>query len=160
MGCKAAVICIFLFLVFFTFFYTSITPLHEWLHLTVGEFFGGEGIILHTSYGGSVHYTVQPSHFGFDALIGGVGVASIYTALLIVLWFNRDAWNPEIIAALMPCVTMQLGYGVFEGVFLTRLQHATYIYYGGIVSIVCFTVGAVPALILFFMQLQTKVNQA
>jgi hypothetical protein len=98
-------------------FYATTVPIHEWFHLEVAQFFGGDGVIVKTVYGGAMRFTSMPDGLiglTATAFAGGIGVALIYSLIASLDWLD----DIEQFAAMIPLITSQLAYGLAEGIFL------------------------------------------
>lgn len=107
----------------FMFVALMVTGEHEWIHLNVLRFFGGDGHIIMTPLGGAgVVFTRDPSNFLLVALSGGVGVGLI----LLVKFIYDFKDDPEEAAAIIPFMVSQLAYGIFEGFFIANMPRAQF----------------------------------
>ena len=96
--------------------YTWFTvPLHEWIHLEVLKWLGGDGYIIKTWYGGAVIFTKPPSNPTIVALAGGLGVAILYALIFYWDYYDGD-WEEA--GAVLPQLFSQLFYGVFEASYI------------------------------------------
>lgn len=92
--------------------------LHEWMHLEVAYFFGGEGYIVKTVYGGVTKFTIMPTYPTITALAGGWGVAGLYLLLMSLDWLD----DIEQAAAMIPLITSQFAYGLVEGILVFAIS--------------------------------------
>jgi len=103
---------------FFVAFYWMRLPLHEWLHLTTLLTFGGWGYIEYAVFGAHVIIERMPTHPTIVAFSGGLGLGILF--LIFLLWeLHSENW--EVVAAIIPQMTSELGYGTFEGLLLPVL---------------------------------------
>ncbi len=96
---------------------------HEWIHLRVLKWLGGDGYIQATMFGGECVVTKLPEHgLWLFYLSGGLMTGLIMLALALLEWMDRDY---EKYAALQLCAWPQLTYAVFECLFpdLPLLQY-------------------------------------
>jgi hypothetical protein len=119
------------------------TPIHEWLHLNILRWLGGEGYIVQTWWGAEVIFTKQPSNPTLVALAGGIGVAILY--FLIFYWDYYDG-DLEEASAVLPLIGSQLTYGIFEALFVYRMPLGEYIFWGGLVSGIGWAIGFLVSL--------------
>jgi hypothetical protein len=127
-------------------YYWLTVGIHEYLHLSVLRWLGGDGHIILTPYGGAMlidKMSAVPYSYLLTSLAGGIGVALIYGLLALWNWKDGDI---EEWAALLQISAMQLGYGIYEGIFLNILPFQTYLDYAWIPSIIGFGIVAVPSL--------------
>jgi hypothetical protein len=129
----------------FLLYYWLTVGIHEYLHLSVLRLLGGEGHIILTAYGGAMVFdqmSTNPYGFLLTSLSGGIGVAAIYALLAVWNWKDGDI---EEWAALLPIAAMQLGYGIYEGVFLSILPFQTFLNYAWIPTFIGFGIVIVPS---------------
>jgi hypothetical protein len=156
LGWKNGLASIAEFVTCFVLYFWLTVAIHEFLHLSVLRWLGGDGHIILTGYGGAMVYDKTSSNPYSSLLVGlagGVGVALIYG--LLALWNWKDA-DFEEWAALIPISAMQLGYGIYEAVFLNVLSFETYLKYAWIPSLVGFVVVAVPAFWILVNQIYVR----
>ena len=156
MGLKGGLASIAEFVTCFVVYFGLTVPIHEFLHLNVLRMLGGEGHIILTGYGALMKvdtYSSNPYSSLFIGLAGGIGVALIYG--LLALWNWNDAEFEEW-AALIPIAAMQLGYGIYEAVFVGILPLNTFIAYSWIPASISFAIVALPALWILFRQIEAR----
>ena len=136
---------VFTFLIF-SFFTIAI---HEWLHLSVTQYFGGDGYIIKTWYGAGVVWTIRPEYPQLVAFAGGIGVAIFYSFLAFMDWHD----DIEQAAALLPIIGAQLAYGIVEGFFILDMPASTFRHYAYQALTVGWIVGFLAALIIMVMWL-------
>jgi len=144
MGIKKALESIAEFATCFILYYWLTVGIHEYLHLSVLRWLGGDGHIVLTYYGGAMVFdkmSTVPYGFLLTSLAGGIGVALIYGVFALWNWKDGDI---EEWAALLPISAMQLGYGIYEGIFLSILPFQTFLDYAWIPTIIGFGIVAVP----------------
>jgi hypothetical protein len=159
LGLKNGLASIGEFVTCFILYFWLTLAIHEFLHLNVLRWLGGDGHIILTSYGGAMVYdVVSPNPYSgiLVGLAGGVGVAAIYAVLALWNWKDADF---EEWAALIPIAAMQLGYGIYEVVFLKILPFETYIANAWIPSIVGFVIVAVPTLWILVNQIYSRFSE-
>lgn len=98
---------------FFAFAYFR-HAIHEWCHLTVLQYFGGDGYIVNNIWGVGVHFTKMPTNVTAVAFAGGLGIALFYLFLMYMDWDD----DPEQAAAFPPLILSQLFYGIVEGMWI------------------------------------------
>lgn len=96
--------------------------IHEWLHLGVLQYFGGDGYIVNNFFGVGVHITKLCPHMQLVAFAGGIGVAAFYALLMYMDWDD----DPEQAAAFPPLILSQLFYGVTEGLWIFSMSAAEF----------------------------------
>ena len=144
MGIKNALASVAEYATCLVLYYWLTVGIHEYLHLNVLRWLGGDGHIILTYYGGAMVFDkMSPISYSFllTSLAGGIGVAAIYGLLALWNWKDGDI---EEWAALLPISAMQLGYGVYEGIFLSILPFQTFLDYAWIPTIIGFGIVAVP----------------
>lgn len=131
--------------------YTYFTlPLHEWIHLSVLKMLGGNGYILSTPFGGFTVITESPKFFEFLVpFSGGIFVGLIYTVLF--LW-NKYSDDIEEMMALLPNITSQFTYGIFEGLFI-YMPFEWFVNTGQYVVMVSYIVGLVASSCIIVVRL-------
>jgi len=134
------VVCFLLF----TYFTTA---LHEWLHLSVLKWLGGDGYITKTWYGGAVVFTEMPSNPTIVAFAGGIGIAILYTILFLWDYYDNDY---EEAAALLPVIGGQLAYGLYEGFFIYTIPFSEFMKWSEVVSVTGWTVGLLIGFYIMF----------
>ena len=95
-------------------FYVFTVAIHEWIHLEAVYFFGGDGYIVKTAYGGAMKFTVMPTYPTITAFAGGLGVAGLYLLIMSLDWLD----DIEQAAAMIPLATSQFAYGLVEGLLI------------------------------------------
>ncbi len=156
LGLKGGLASIAEFVTCFIIYFGMTIAIHEVMHLNVLRFLGGDGHIILTGYGALMVVDIQSSNPWSSILIGlagGIGVALIYGVL--ALWNWNDAEYEEW-AALIPISAMQLGYGVYEAVFLSILPFETFLAYAWVPAIICFTIVFVPAFWILVKQIEAR----
>ena len=142
-------------LVAFKFFTHSI---HEWIHLEVLQYFGGDGYIVKSLFGVGVHFTKLPTNTMATALAGGLGVALFYTLLMCLDWDD----DPPAAAAFPPLILTQLTYGIIEGFYIFSMPVDDFNKITGIVWGISMVVGlliSIVLLILWLMRLNIKYSK-
>jgi len=114
-GKNSVLISILKYASYFAVYYLIRTPVHEWIHLYVGSFFGGEGYIIPALWGATTVFTRSPSNTAVTYFSGGLGVGGVYMLLIYWRWRER---NFEECAALFPHSFSEFSYGLFEGLYL------------------------------------------
>ena len=147
MALKKAAWSVIVFVWCFLLYYGLTIFIHEALHLFVLRSFGGEGYIILTSSGGLTKFTTPPAPTGmfWVALSGGVGVAAIYAMFAVI---NYKQHSMEEFASLLPFLTGQLAYGLFEGFFVFSMPRVLFNYYGSIIANIGFIAGLIIALFI------------
>lgn len=99
-----------------TFFMLSAfkNAIHEWCHLSVLQYFGGDGYIVKSFWGVGVHFTKMPTNVTAVAFAGGLGTAAFFALLMYMDWDD----DPETAAAFPPLIFSQLFYGIIEGLWI------------------------------------------
>jgi len=118
-------------------------PMHEWVHLVVARMLGGDGYIVATPFGALTVLTKIPEHFYLVAFSGGIFTAIVY--LILFIWDVHDN-DVEEYCSIIPLITSQLGYGVFEGMFVASMPMDAFISWGTVVLIVCWGIGMLASL--------------
>ena len=156
MGLKGGLASIAEFVTCFIIYFGLTVAIHEFMHLGVLRLLGGDGHIILTGYGALMVIDIQSSNPYSSFLVGlagGIGVALIYG--LLALWNWNDAEFEEW-AALIPISSMQLGYGIYEAVFLGILPFDTFLAYAWIPAAIGFAIVAFPALWILFKQIEAR----
>jgi len=112
---------------------------HDWIHLQLLRYFGGDGYIIMTWYGGCVVFTQEPTHPTIVTLGGGIIVATLYG---IKAYWNYVSLDWEELAALLPHIGGQLFYGVFEGLYIYTMPFSEYLKWAGLVQRIGFLLGS------------------
>lgn len=121
-------------------FYLTTIPLHEWFHLEVVRFFGGNGEIIKTVYGGAMRITSSPNGWiglTATAFAGGIGIAGLYALIASLDWLD----DPEQFAAMIPLITSQFAYGIVEGIYLLTVPWENFVEIAQIALIIGWVVG-------------------
>jgi hypothetical protein len=137
------------------FIFTIITmPLHEWIHLSVARMLGGDGYIIATPFGALTVLTKTPQHFYLVALSGG-----ILTALLFLLLFFWDVYDDDFeeYCSLIPLITSQLGYSIFEGIFVASMSIDSFVAWGTAVLLTCWAIGAVVSIAIYASKVKERI---
>ena len=98
---------------FFAFNYFR-HAIHEWCHLSVLQYFGGQGYIVKSWLGIGVKFTQMPTNVTAVAFAGGIGTALFFALLMYKNWDD----DPEVAAAFPPLILSQLFYGIVEGLWI------------------------------------------
>jgi hypothetical protein len=144
MTLKSGVLSIAEYATCLALYYFMILGVHEYIHLTVLRALHGDGYIILTWYGASVHFTQTPSNFLLVALSGGLGLALIYG--LLALWNLKDG-DIEEFAVVFPFAGLQLAYGLVEGFLIGAIPFGQFYLYGELASAVGF---AIPMFLVLF----------
>lgn len=96
-------------------FWAVTIPIHEFAHLQVLRWLGGNGHIIITWYGAAVVFTKQPTNPFLTALAGGISVVAIYAILFFWDWVDGDY---EEAVSLLPFIFSQFLYGLLEAFFI------------------------------------------
>jgi len=123
--------------------------IHEWFHLEVTQYFGGDGYIIKTWWGAGVVWTTRPEYPQLVAFAGGLGVALFYGVWAFLDWHD----DIEQAAALMPIICSQLCYGIVEGFFILDVPASVFRGYAKDALAIGWTVGFLIAVVLMLMWL-------
>ncbi len=127
-----------------------ITPsIHEWVHLNVTQYFGGDGYIIKTVFGAGVVWTTQPDYPQLVAFAGGLGVAIIFS-LLALRDFHDDI---EQAAGYIPVICSQAAYGILEGFFIFKVSSSVFRDYAQKALAIGWTIGLLIAIIMLLVWL-------
>jgi len=143
MKVKEILLSIAEYTIYFALFMYFTTPIHEWVHLQLLRFLGGDGYIVMTWYGASVIFTRQPSHPTIVALGGGIAAAFFYS---LKAYWNYISMDWEELAALLPHIGGQLFYGIFEGLYIYTMPFSECLKWASIVQSVGFMLGLLVSL--------------
>jgi hypothetical protein len=133
------------------FLYTWFTtPIHEWCHLTLLKWYGGDGYIIKTWYGAGVVFTKPPTNPTIVALAGGIGVAILYALIFYWDYYDGD-WEEA--GAVLPPLFSQLFYGIFEALYVYTMPFQEYLKWGGILTTAGWTIGFILGLTMLFKKL-------
>ena len=134
----------FEFALTFLIFYWFTLAIHEWCHLSVLRYFGGDGYIIRTWFGAGIVFTSQPLYPQLVAFAGGIGIAIFYTFLCFMDWDD----DIESAAALIPLICSQLAYGIVEGFFIFNVSAKTFSRYASQALTVGWVVGLILSIIV------------
>lgn len=125
----------------FLAFYFISTPLHEWGHLLMCSYLGGECYIeRRTTLAGTYNLTVfvkDPSSMFLFSLAGGITVAVVFSLIYLFDWYSNDVIGAM---AILPSITRQLVYGITEGVCY-NMKFYQFVNIGSIATTLGFMVG-------------------
>lgn len=142
----------FLVLLFaFNYFTTGI---HEWIHLSVLKYFGGNGYIVRTWLGGGATvFTKNSSNPFIVALSGGVFVGLLFLAIALLDWSTFDS---EGFAGVLPIALSQISYGVFEAFFMYSMPRGEYMAWAGLANAIGLFIGLPISLWVLAVSLMQK----
>ena len=133
----------------FMFFYLITVAIHEYIHLKVLQYFGGNGVIGIGMWGGGfvniTKYPAQPWMLTPVALSGGLGIAMLFTIKMAM--DLKDDYEEAY--ALIPLILNQLAYGIFEGFFIFNMPKSEFTSIALDIAVITFVAGFLLSIILF-----------
>lgn len=106
------------FVVFILVFGLMQAPLHEWIHLSTLQFFGGDGYVYSTPISAYTIFTKEPTIFlpysYFFIVFSGGFLLAIFYFVVFYLFPPKDI---PFESATLPHIFSQLFYGVFEALW-------------------------------------------
>jgi hypothetical protein len=156
MGWKQAALSLGDFLLCFILYWSFSVIIHEYIHLEVLRYFGGDGYIKLGFISAYVQFTTPPTQPFIVALSGGIGLAILYSILAYRNWANFD---PEEYSSLLPIISAQLFYGFFEAFFIYTMPLSQFADISQVIFLIGMLIGLVPAIWIMGKQLMAKLDE-
>jgi len=126
--------------------------MHEMLHLKLLGVLGGDGYIVSRGFVSETVATIMPSN-GYIVASSGIIVSLLYS-LIAYICYRRNF--VELYASLLPTISLQLGYGIFETI-MWQTPTSEFLVYALPVGLVSVLIGFFISIYILYKSLKTKI---